>query len=117
LSFSDDPAAHLRCSKHHATSFASPGKLQAERVPNIDDRSRRQIRIAYLSSDFKVHATMLLAAGLFEHHDRKRFETYAIAWAPDQSSMRRRAEAAFHEFIDVTTVPDVAVAELIRERR
>ena len=118
LSFSDDPAAHLRCSKRHATSFASPGrKLQAERVPNIDDRSRRQIRIAYLSSDFKVHATMLLAAGLFEHHDRKRFETYAIAWAPDQSSMRRRAEAAFHEFIDVTTVPDAAVAELIRERR
>jgi predicted O-linked N-acetylglucosamine transferase (SPINDLY family) len=116
LSFSDDPAVHLRCSKSHAANFASRArKLQGERVPDIEDRSRRRIRIAYLSSDFKVHATMLLAAGLFEHHDRKRFETYAIAWAPDQSSMRRRAEAAFHEFIDVTTVPDAAVGELIRE--
>ena len=31
--------------------------------------------------------------------------------------MRRRAEAAFHEFIDVTTVREDAVADLIRERQ
>jgi protein O-GlcNAc transferase len=118
LSFCDEPAVHLRCSRRHAASFVKPGRTaRAQRVPNADDRSRGKLRIAYLSSDFKVHATMLLAAGLFEHHDRKRFETYAIAWAPDASPMRRRAEAAFDEFIDVTAVRDDAVAQLIRERQ
>ena len=36
--------------------------------------------MAYLSADFHDHATTRLMAGLFEHHDRKRFETYAFAW-------------------------------------
>lgn len=118
LSFCDDPAIQLRCSRRHAASFVKPGKtVRAQRVPDAADRSRDKLRIAYLSSDFKVHATMLLAAGLFDHHDRHRFETYAFAWNPDESPMRRRAEAAFHEFVDVTAVREDAVADLIRERR
>ena len=118
LSFCDDPAIHLRCSRRHAANLVKPGRSSPQtRVPNADDRSLDKLRIAYVSSDFKVHATMQLAAGLFEHHDRSRFETYAIAWAPDASPLRRRVEAAFHEFIDVTTVPDDAVAGLIRDRR
>jgi predicted O-linked N-acetylglucosamine transferase (SPINDLY family) len=118
LSFSDNPATLLRCSKRYAGNFKkSDNKPRPQRVANADDRSRDRIRIAYFSSDFKIHATMLLATGLFEHHDRKRFETYAIAWAPDESPMRRRAEAAFDHFIDVTTAPDEGVAALIRERQ
>ena len=118
LSFSDDPATLLRCSKRYAGNFKkSDNKPPPPRVANADDRSRDKIRIAYFSSDFKIHATMLLATGLFEHHDRKRFETYAIAWAPDESLMRRRAEAAFDHFIDVTTAPDDGVAKLIRDRQ
>jgi protein O-GlcNAc transferase len=118
LSFSDNPATHLRCSKRYAVNFIKTDKKpRPQRVANAEDGSRDRIRIAYFSSDFKIHATMLLATGLFEHHDRKRFETYAIAWAPDESLMRRRAEAAFDHFIDVTTAPDEAVAELIRDRQ
>ncbi len=118
LSFSDSPAVHLRCSRRYAVNFIkSDKKPRPQRVANADDRSRDRIRVAYFSSDFKIHATMLLATGLFERHDRKRFETYAIAWAPDASLMRRRAEAAFDHFIDVTTTPDEGVADLIRERQ
>ena len=118
LSFCDDPIIHLRCSRRHAATFVKPGKTaRARRVPDASDRSRDKLRIAYLSSDFKVHAIMLLSAGLFEHHDRNRFETYAFAWHPDASPMRRRAEAAFDEFIDVTAVREDAVAQLIRERQ
>jgi protein O-GlcNAc transferase len=118
LSFCDDPAIHLRCSRRHSANFLKPAKAAgARRVPEAADRSRKKLRIAYLTSDFKVHATMILAAGLFEHHDRNRFETYAIAWDPDESPMRRRLEAAFHEFIDVTAVREDAVAQLIRERQ
>lgn len=117
LSFCDDPAIHLRCSRRHSACFVKPKAAAARRVPDAADRSRDKLRIAYLTSDFKVHATMILAAGLFEHHDRSRFETYAIAWDPDESPMRRRLEAAFHEFIDVTAVREDAIAKLIRERR
>jgi protein O-GlcNAc transferase len=118
LSFSDSPAVHLRCSRRYAANFIKADKQpRPRRLANADDSSRDRIRIAYFSSDFKIHATMLLATGLFEHHDRKRFETYAIAWAPDESLMRQRAEAAFDHFIDVTTTPDEGVADLIRERQ
>jgi protein O-GlcNAc transferase len=118
LSFSDNPAVHLRCSKRYAVNFIKTDKKpRPQRVATTDDSARDKIRVAYFSSDFKIHATMLLATGLFEHHDRKRFETYAIAWAPDDSLMRRRAEAAFDHFIDVTTTSDEGVADLIRDRQ
>ncbi len=74
------------------------------------------MRVAYLSSDFGVHATALLAAGLFEHHDRSRFEVTALAWDCDDSPMRRRLEPAFDRFVDIGAMPDAAVAQLIRER-
>jgi len=117
LYFCDEPGTHLRCSRRHAACRMTSKAAGVRRVPEAADRSRDKLRIAYLSSDFKVHATMLLAAGLFEQHDRNRFETYAFAWHPDASPMRRRAEATFHEFIDVTAVREDAVAQLIRERQ
>ena len=62
-----------------------------------------------------MHATALLAAGLFEHHDRSRFEVTALAWDCDDSPMRRRLEPAFDRFVDIGAMPDAAVAQLIRE--
>ena len=115
LSLSDDPAIHLRCSQRYAAKFARP-ESPSRRAPAAD-RSKERIRIAYLSGDFRVHATTLLAAGLFEHHDRSRFETYAIAWDADHSAMRQRNEAAFDEFIDVSTMPDEAVVDLMLDRQ
>ena len=59
-------------------------------------------RIAYLSADFREHATAYLMAGLFERHDRSRFEITAVSFgADDRSAMRSRLVAAFEQFIDV----------------
>ena len=116
LSLSDDPATHLRCSQRYAARFARP-ESRSRRAPTAADRSKDRIRIAYLSGDFRVHATTLLAAGLFEHHDRSRFETYAVAWDADRSAMRQRNEAAFDEFIDVSTMSDEAVVDLMLDRQ
>ncbi|HEY4264608.1 MAG TPA: tetratricopeptide repeat protein [Micropepsaceae bacterium] len=75
-----------------------------------------RIRIAYMSADFRMHAVALLVAGVFEHHDRTRFETTAISIGPNDSSpMRARLETAFDRFIDVQDRTDAEVAELIRE--
>ena len=75
-----------------------------------------RIRVAYLSTDFREHALAYLTAGLFERHDRKRFETIAISsgsCAP--SAMRSRLQAAFEHFIDVRQLGDRGLARLLRE--
>jgi protein O-GlcNAc transferase len=75
-----------------------------------------RIRLAYVSSDFRDHAVAYLTAGLFEHHDKSRFQSTAISSAPiEDSNIRRRIASSFDRFIDVPTRTDQAVAELIKE--
>ena len=72
--------------------------------------------MAYLSADFYAHATAFLMAGVFEHHDRARFETDAVSFSPDDASqMRARLERAFDRFTDVHGMDDAAVAAMLRE--
>ncbi|WP_375787873.1 tetratricopeptide repeat protein [Bradyrhizobium sp. Pha-3] len=74
-----------------------------------------RIRIGYFSSDFCNHATSLLMAGMFECHDRSKFETVAISWSPnDPTEMRRRLEVSFDRFVEVREINDDEVADLIR---
>jgi protein O-GlcNAc transferase len=95
----------------------------AERYPTAVPLSAREryrhdrIRIAYLSADFRAHATAFLMAGVFDHHDKSRFETVAISYsADDKSLMRARLMAAFDSFIDVQGKGDDEVARLLRDR-
>jgi predicted O-linked N-acetylglucosamine transferase (SPINDLY family) len=75
-----------------------------------------RIRIAYLCAEFHDHATAVLIAGVFEHHDRTRFDTTAISLGPDNAStMRRRIEAAFDRFIDAPSLSDAEIAAMMRE--
>jgi predicted O-linked N-acetylglucosamine transferase (SPINDLY family) len=75
-----------------------------------------RIRIAYVSADFHAHATATLTAGLFEEHDRRRFETYAISFGPDDGSpMRRRLEAAFTRFLHMPNASDETIARTLKD--
>jgi protein O-GlcNAc transferase len=77
--------------------------------------SHDRIRVAYLSADFREHPTSYLAAGLFERHDRARFEITAISFGPDDKSpIRRRLEGAFERFINVENQSDLEIADLMR---
>ncbi|HEX8030690.1 MAG TPA: hypothetical protein VF491_19595, partial [Vicinamibacterales bacterium] len=74
-----------------------------------------RIRIGYFSSDLCNHATSNLMAGMFECHDRSKFETVAISWSPNNDpEMRRRLEASFDRFVEVRDMSDDEVADLIR---
>ena len=74
-----------------------------------------RIRLAYLSADFHDHAMAYLMAGLFERHDRARFETIAVSLGPDvRSAMRSRLEGAFERFFDVGQKDDREIANLLR---
>jgi predicted O-linked N-acetylglucosamine transferase (SPINDLY family) len=75
-----------------------------------------RIRVGYLSADFHAHATAHLMAGVFETHDRKRFETTAISYGPDDNSeMRARLSRTFDRFVDVRARSDAETALLLRE--
>ena len=75
-----------------------------------------KIRVGYFSSDFRSHPVAYLTAGLFERHDRSRFDLTAFAFGPEtKDAMRARLSMAFDRFIDVGQRSDVEVATLARE--
>jgi protein O-GlcNAc transferase len=65
-------------------------------------------RLGYVAAEFRDHATAHLAAGLFEQHDRGRFELYAYSLSRgDGSDYEQRARTAFDHFVDLSAVSDV----------
>ncbi|MBY0512021.1 MAG: tetratricopeptide repeat protein [Rhodospirillaceae bacterium] len=77
-----------------------------------------KIRVGYFSMDFRAHPISALTAGLFEAHDRERFEITAFSYGPDlQDDMRARLKRGFDQFVDVRTLPDSEVVALARHMR
>lgn len=74
----------------------------------------RKIRVAYVSADFRNHATAQLMVRLFECHDRSRFEWFAYSLANSRDAMTDRVAAAFDHFTDVSERTDEEVALLMR---
>lgn len=115
LATCDSAAAQLECARTYAAD-----KFPAAAEPLWRGRPYRhdRIRVAYVSADFRYHATAFLAAELFERHDRSSFEWTAISLGPDDggSPIRRRLLRAFDHFVEAGSLRDREVAELIRER-
>jgi protein O-GlcNAc transferase len=113
MTYSDSPAEQLQCARTYAADSCS---IDTPPFAAYRNSSAGRIRVAYLSADFGEHATAYLAAGLFEAHDRSKFETYAISFGPaDESAMRRRLKRAFDHFHDVRHLTDDRIAALIHE--
>jgi predicted O-linked N-acetylglucosamine transferase (SPINDLY family) len=83
----------------------------------IAKRPRSQkIRVGYFSSDFRAHPVAYLTAGLFERHDRSKFDLTAFAFGPEtKDAMRARLSRTFERFLDVEQRTDAEVATLARE--
>src|SRR5262249_27108994 len=79
-------ADQLVCAKTYAaeTFSKTPSALRPAR------RTSDRIRVAYLSADFRAHAVAFLIAGVFDHHDRTRFETIGLSYGADDGSEMRR---------------------------
>jgi predicted O-linked N-acetylglucosamine transferase (SPINDLY family) len=112
LAISESPQLQLGC----ARTYVEDQFPARERGAWIGRRYQHdKIRVAYLSGDYHEHATAMLMAGLFEAHDRSRFQTVAVSFAADDSSpMRRRLEQAFDRFIDVRGSSDAQVREALQ---
>jgi len=112
LGAADDAALHSRCAQHFAESQLV-GVAEPRRRTGLQQAGK--IKVAYLSGDFCRHAIGSLTAGLFEQHDRSRFEVVGISYSPDdQSDIRARILKGFDHFYDVRSQDDAHVADLIR---
>jgi predicted O-linked N-acetylglucosamine transferase (SPINDLY family) len=81
----------------------------------LPSRKHEKIRIGYLSADFREQATAYLTVGLYEKHDREKFEIIALDnGGSDHSGIRARLEKAFDKFIDISSLPDRVAADRIR---
>ena len=80
------------------------------------ERCRHErIRVAYVSADLHHTVVASLAAGLFEAHDRSRFEVIGVSFGEDDGTpMRKRLERGFERFVDVRGHSDADIAALLR---
>jgi predicted O-linked N-acetylglucosamine transferase (SPINDLY family) len=107
---SPSPADLQVCSRLYAERLFP----QWEESPSFR-HSHDKIRIGYVSGEFREQATAYLMAGLYERHDRSRFEVIAIDnGGGDDSAMRRRLEAAFDRILTINRMSDAEAAARIR---
>jgi protein O-GlcNAc transferase len=110
LAMSSSAADQLQCAVRYAQD--------QPRFPPIwrgESHSHDRVRVAYLSGNLQEHAIGYLTAGLFEQHDRSRFEISAISFGPDDGSkVRHRIKGTVEHFMDVRDKSDQDIAELVR---
>ena len=113
LSFTHSAQQQRACAQLYVADRCVP---EGQVLPAGEPYAHERIRLAYLSADFREHAVAHVAAGVFEQHDRGRFETIALALQahPHPSRMRERLRAAFAQFHDVSALSDREAAQLLR---
>jgi len=112
VTLSDSMAHQLQCARN---SIAFQWPQQSRALWRGERYGHDKIRVAYISADFRDHAVARLVAGMFEHHDRSRFETIGVSLVPDDgSAMRARLRGSFDHFIDADRQSDEHVASLLR---
>jgi predicted O-linked N-acetylglucosamine transferase (SPINDLY family) len=108
------PAEQLQCAQCYVQQQPVFAPLWRGEIYSHD-----RLRVAYLSADFNEHPTAYLTAGLFEQHDKSKFEITAISFGKnfdknDRSPIQQRLEAAFENFIEAAGKTDDEIAALIR---
>lgn len=110
---SDDPADLQACARIYARDLF-PFVETLPHDPALRAKSKK-IRLGYLSGEFREQATAILMAGLYERHDRSRFEVIAIDnGSADNSAMSARLKQAFDRWIDIGPLTDADAAAQIR---
>ena len=112
MALSDDAKDHQTCVRTFAAHHNPP---RTTPLWTGERYHHKKIRIAYVSPDLREHPVGHLMAGIFERHDKNRFETIAISLGIDDNSrLRARMLEAFDQFIDVRDRTALQIAQLMR---
>jgi protein O-GlcNAc transferase len=117
------PLTHVAWCADEARNLEVTRAYVARMVPRADSHIARaprsagsRLRVGYLSCDFRNHATMHLMAGVFENHDRARFEIFAYDYSsPDVSTYRQRFLDAVEHHVPLHSLSDRQAAVRIGE--
>jgi protein O-GlcNAc transferase len=108
------PSQQLRCAQRWCQQYKSIPKME----PAIDPAQRahhRQLRIGYVSADFRDHATTWLITEMLESHNRNAFEIFGYACSPGDGSLsHQRIRQSFDHFREVWKLSDSQLATQIR---
>ena len=108
----DQAAAQLQCAQ---TSSRLDSPADPTGMSQLSAYHHDRLRIGYLSGDFRDHAVAFLMTGVFEQHDKERFEICAVSLRPpDPSPYGQRIVQAVERFLDVSRFSDAQAASEIR---
>ena len=109
---SSSPEELQKCSTLYANHLYRP----APALPLKGNRGHRKIRLGYMSGEMRAQAIGFLMVGVFEHHDRDKFELVVLDNGhADASSTRARIVKAADRLIDITQLSNHAAASRIRD--
>ncbi len=112
LSCEDEPGRHLQRAQHYADSHFDASRISSFSNPSI---KKDRLCVGYFSADFQNHATMYLAARLFEIHDKENFEFHIYSYGPNvKDEMRGRLRNSSVSFFDVKDLSDSEIADLAK---
>ena len=117
LSLSDDRALQRRAAEQWIARHApaQPALLDTDEA-RVARTGKQRLRVGYLSSELRAHAMGWLMAGLFEAHDKDRFEIAVYGYGKaDGSEVEARIRAAVDDWIDIRALPHRAAAQRIHD--
>ena len=99
-----------------AEVFSTQDHPESNIFPKITPyHNHKKIKIGYFSPDFRNHPVSFLTAGLYEVHDRSKFEIHAFSLrSSNRDEFNRRVRAGVDYFHDVQIMSDQDIVKFSR---
>ena len=105
----DNPSKHLKRAKHFFD-------IKYKRISqNISYTPKKKIRIGYFSADFRKHAVMYLIKGLFELHDKEKFDIYIYSLNSKEDELTDELKKNVNVFRNISDISDENAALIARQ--
>lgn len=110
-----DPVAVFE--EHFAWGRAAEARIAPQQLDMRPKEIRRQLRVGYLSPDFREHSVASFIEPVLRHHDRAQFEVFCYSSLPVPDETTRRIRRAVDVWQDIDKLSDSDAARRIREDR
>ena len=108
LPFEDNPENQLKRAKYF---FETKYKRISEDISYVP---KKKIRVGYFSADFRKHAVMYLIKGLFDYHDKEKFDIYIYSLSSKEDELTNQLKKNVCVFRDFSNISDEKAAFIAR---
>ena len=105
----DNPSNHLKRARNY---FAKNYKRDSK---NVIYTPKKKIRIGYFSADFRKHAVMYLIKGLFELHNKEKFDIYIYSLNAKEDELTNELKKNVNVFRNISDISDENAVLIARE--